>query len=68
MIFFEGVATDIACNIITGLVSEDKLFSIDLADGKFASFEYSRIDKKNKLQNFKITSPSNFKIKDRNCL
>ena len=24
MIFFEGVAIDIVCNIITGLVSEDK--------------------------------------------
>ena len=64
---FEGVAIDIICNIITGLVSEDKLFSIDFLNGKIASFEYSRIDKKNKPQPLKIISPSNFKIKETAC-
>ena len=64
---FEGVATDTVCNIITGLVSEEKLFSIDFVNGKIASFEYSQIDKKNKPQPFKIISPSNFKIKETAC-
>ena len=63
---FEGVAIDIVCNIITGLVSEDKLFSIDFVNGKIASFEYSRIGEKNKPQPFKIISPSNFNQRD--CL
>ena len=47
---FEGVAIDIVCHIITGLVSEDKLFSTGFVNGKIVSFEYSRIDKKNKSQ------------------
>ena len=57
--FFEGKATDIVFNIITGLVSEDKLFSIDFVSCKFSSFEYSQIDQKKKPQLFKITSPTN---------
>ena len=38
---FEGVSIHIVCNIITGLVSEDKLFSIDFVNSKIVSFEYS---------------------------
>ena len=57
---FEGVAINIVCNIITGLVCEDKLFSIDFVNGKIASFEYSQINKRNKPQSFKIIPPSNF--------
>ena len=45
---FDGIAKDIVCNIITGLVSEEKLFSIDFVNSKIASFEFSGIDKKNK--------------------
>ena len=40
------------------------LFSIDFANGKTESFEYSQIDKKNKPQAYKIISPSNFKMKE----
>ena len=56
----EGVAINNVCNIITGLVCEDKLFSIDFVNGKIASFEFSQIDKRNKPQPFKIIFPSNF--------
>ena len=38
---FEGVSIHIVCNIITGHVSEDKLFSIDFVNSKIVSFEYS---------------------------
>ena len=38
---FQGIATDIVFNIITGLVNESKLFSIDFVSSKFSSFEYS---------------------------
>ena len=68
---FEGIAIDIVCNIITILVllllPKGKLFRIDFANGKIESFEYSRIDKNNKPQHFKIISPSNFKIKETAC-
>ena len=57
--FFDAKATDIVFNIITGLVSEDKLFSIDFVSSKFSSFEYSQIGQKKKPQLFKITSPTN---------
>ena len=57
---FQGIAIDIVCNIITSLVSEDKLFSTDFVKSKLASIEYSQIDERNKPQSFKIVSPSDF--------
>ena len=54
-------------DILLGLVSVSKVFTIDFVNKAIASFEYSKIDRKNKPQPLKIISSANFKNKQTAC-
>ena len=46
-------------DILLGLFSVSKVFTIDFVNKAITSFEYSKIDRKNKPQPFKINSSVN---------
>ena len=54
-------------DILLGLISVSKVFTIDFVNKAIASFEYSKIDRKNKPQPLKIISSANFKNKQTAC-
>ena len=56
---FDGIAVDIVDDILLGLFSVSKVFTIDFVNKAIASFEYCKIDRKNKPQPFKIISSVN---------
>ena len=63
---FEGIAIDVINDLLLGLISVSKVFTFHFVN-KTTSFEYSKIDRKNKPQQFKIISSVNFKNKQTAC-
>ena len=63
---FEGVAIDILTNIISELIGTLQL-TLAIINSAIRNFEYCEIDKQNKLQEFKVISPTKFKIKQTAC-
>ena len=59
---FEGVAIDILSNIISKLIGTSQL-TLAITNSAIRNFEYCEIDKQNKPQEFKVISPTEFKIK-----
>ena len=58
---------DVMDDILLGLISVSKVFTNDFVNKAIASFEYSKIDRTNKPQAFKIISSVNFKNKQTAC-
>ena len=50
---FEGIAVDVMDDVLLGQISVSNVFTIDFVNKAIASFEYSKIDRKNKPQPFK---------------
>ena len=63
---FEGVAIDILTNIISELIGTLQL-TLAIINSATRNFEYCEIDKQNKLQEFKVISPTKFKMKQTVC-
>ena len=59
---FEGVAIDILSNIISKLIGTSQL-TLAITNSAIRNSEYCEIDKQNKPQEFKVISPTEFKIK-----
>ena len=64
---FEGIAVDVMDDILLGLISVSNVFTINFVNKAITSFEYSKIDRKNRLQPFKIISSVNLKNKQTTC-